>query len=60
MRLSWRALRVGNHGTAWKTHPGWMVSQPSRAFPRLEHEFQSELDEARVRAWVDAGYLAER
>jgi malate/lactate dehydrogenase len=36
-----------------------MLAQPTRALVRLAHEFQSELEEARVRAGVNTGYLAE-
>jgi len=36
-----------------------MLAQLTRAFESLEHEFQSELDEARVRAEANYGYLAE-
>ena len=36
-----------------------MLAQPTRALVRQAHEFQSELDEARVCAGVNTGYLAE-
>jgi len=44
----------------WGKSPGMdMLAQLTRAFESLEHEFQSELDEARVRAEANYGYLAE-
>lgn len=54
MRVSWREVRVGNHGTGEKNSPGMgMLCTAIPGVLSLEHEFQSELDEARVRAEVN-------